>query len=213
MNRTTKTTVSIMGVFFAIAGMDHGIFEMLQGNNPTNGLFVQAIGPANRFWILGTEDAFTIVPNFLVTGILAIVFSLAIMVWLVGFIQTQHGPAIFFLLFVCLFLVGGGVGQAFFFLPTWAVSTRINKPLTGWRKLLPENLRLRLAKIWPISLAVGLAFFLVALEIAIFGIVPGISDPNQKLYICWSFLGAGLLALLVSFAGGFARDIQIRKME
>jgi hypothetical protein len=208
MNRTTRTIVSILGAFFAIGGIDHGVFEILHGNTPTTGLFIQAIGLANRFWVYGTEDAFTLIPNFLLTGILAVLFSLAIMAWLIGFIDTPHGPSVFFLLFVCLFLVGGGVGQVFFFIPAWAVSTRINRPLTWWQKVLPETTRRKLSRFWPISLAAGVLFFLVALEIAIFGFVPGVIDPNLKNYICWSILAAGLAAILFTFVAGFAQDIQ-----
>jgi hypothetical protein len=213
MNRTTKTIVSVMGIFFAIGGIDHGLFEILHGSTSTNGLFIQAIDAAHRFWIYGTEDAFTIVPNFLITGSLAIMFSLAIMVWLVGFIHTRHGPSIFFLLFICLFLVGGGVGQVFFFLPTWAVSTRINKPLTWWRKSLPESIRHGLARLWTILMVVGLLCFLIALEIAIFGFVPGVNNPDLKNYICWTILGVGLVTFLFTFAAGFARDIQLKSLE
>ncbi len=208
MNRTTRTIVSILGAFFAIGGIDHGVFEILHGNIPTTGLFIQSIALSNRFWVYGTEDAFTIIPNFLFTGILAVIFSLAIMVWLVGFIQTSHGPSVFFLLFVCLFLVGGGVGQVFFFLPAWAVSTRIHSSLGWWKKVLPEATRRRLRRFWPISLAAGVLCFLVALEIAIFGFVPGVIDPNLKNYICWSILAVGLAAILFTFVAGFAQDIQ-----
>ena len=213
MNRATRTIVSILGAFFAIGGIDHGFFELLHGNTPTHGLFIQAIGPANRFWIYGTEDAFTFVPNFLLTGILAIIFSLAIMAWLVGFIHTKHGPSVFFLLFICLFLVGGGVGQVLFFLPAWAVATRINQPLTWWRRVLPEATRRVLAGLWPASLAIGLLCFLVALEIAIFGFVPGVKAPDLKNYICWSVLGTGLVVILFTFIAGFAADIQDKRME
>lgn len=213
MNRTTRAIVSILGAFFAIGGIDHGIFEILHGNTPTSGLFIQSIAPANRFWIYGTEDAFTIVPNFLLTGLLAVIFSLAIMVWLIGFIQTKHGPAVFFLLFAGLFLVGGGVGQVLFFLPAWAVSTRIHEPLNWWRKVLPEATRQRLGRVWPYTLTAGVVCFLAALEIAIFGFVPGVTNPDWKNYICWSILAAGLLAILFTFVAGFARDIQDRRME
>jgi hypothetical protein len=207
MNRATRTIVSILGAFFAIGGIDHGVFEILHGNIPTTGLFIQSIGLANRFWIYGTEDAFTLIPNFLLTGILAVLFSLAIMVWLIGFIQTTHGPTVFFLLFICLFLVGGGVGQVFFFIPAWAVSTRIYSPLGWWRKVLPEAARRKLSGLWPGTLATGVLCFLVALEIAIFGFVPGVIDPDLKNYICWSILAAGLLAILFTFVAGFAQDI------
>ena len=208
MNCATRTIVSILGAFFAIGGIDHGVFEILHGNTPTTGLFIQSIGLANRFWVYGTEDAFTLIPNFLLTGILAVIFSLAIMVWLVGFIHTPHGPSVFFLLFVGLFLVGGGVGQVFFFLPAWAVSTRINSPLAWWREVPARSRPAGLARLWPTTLAAGVLFFLVALEIAIFGFVPGVIDPNLKNYICWSILAAGLAAILFTFVAGFAQDIQ-----
>ena len=123
MNRATRIIVSALGVGFGIAGLDHGFFETLQGYTPTHGMIIQAIGPANLMWIHGTEDAFTLVPNFLITGILAILVSLAIMVWSIGFIHTKHGSSVFLLLFALLFLVGGGIGQIVFFVPTWLFST------------------------------------------------------------------------------------------
>ena len=208
MNRATRIIVSTFGVILGIAGMNHGFFEVLQGNTPANGLIIQAIGEANRMWIHGSEEAFTIVPNFLITGLLAMAVGLAIIIWSVGFIHTKYGPRIFILLFVLLFLVGGGIGQIVFFLPTWAASTRINKPLTWWRKVLPLNLRRVLAGLWPASLIAGSVCFLIALEIAIFGFVPGVADPDQILAICWTFLFIGLALLLFTFVAGFAADIQ-----
>jgi hypothetical protein len=191
-----------------IAGLDHGFFETLQGNLPTTGLIIQAIGPAHRMWLHGTEEAFTLIPNYRLTGLLAILVSLAIMVWSVGYIQTKHGPTVFILLFVLLFLVGGGIGQIVFFIPTWLASTRINQPLSWWRKVLPSRIRRALAKLWPFSLGAVLVCFLIGLEIAIFGFVPGINDPDTALTICWSFLFAAWILLLFSFVAGFAADIE-----
>jgi hypothetical protein len=210
MNRATKTIVSTFGVILGIAGMNHGFFESLQGNTSTPGLIIQAIGPAQRMWLHGTEEAFSIIPNFLVTGILAMAVALLIMIWSVRYIQTKNGPTVFILLFVLLFLVGGGIGQIVFFLPVWAFSTRINKPLTWWQKVLPENVRRVLAKLWPFTLTVASGLFLLALEIAIFGFLPGVSDAEQKLYFCWSFLGFGWVILLFTFVAGIANDIQKR---
>lgn len=209
--KATRTIVAITGISLGIAGLNHGFFETLQGNTPTNGLIIQAIGAANRMWLHGTEEAFTIIPNFLFTGILAIMVSLAIMVWSVGFVHKKYGPSIFILLFILLVLVGGGIGQIVFFIPVWAVSTRINSSLTWWQKFLPENMRRVLAKLWPVTLTLGTLLFLVALEIAIWGLVPGMNDPEQKLYICWSFLGAGLVAYLLTFVAGFAHDIEYQE--
>jgi hypothetical protein len=91
-------------------------------------------------WLYGTEEAFTIVPNFLFADILAMVVSLAIMIWSIGFIHKKNGSLIFILLFICLFLVCGRIGQITFYTAAWFVSIRINKPLKWWRKVLPESI-------------------------------------------------------------------------
>ena len=58
-----KRIVSTLGVLFGISGMIHGFFETLQGNTPTNGLIIFAIGEANRMWIHGNKPAFTLIPR------------------------------------------------------------------------------------------------------------------------------------------------------
>ena len=209
MNRATRLIVATLGVLGGIGGIDHGFFETLHGNAPTNGLFIQSIGEANRLWVYGTEDAFTLVPNFLITGLLAIGLSIAIMVWAVGFVHRKNGPLIFTLLFVLLFLAGGGVAQVVFFAVICAASTRINAPLTWWRRALPENSQQAISGLWPAALVAGVLLFFVALEVAIFGFVPGVSDPWQKEIVCWSFLAGGLVAFLLTFVSGFAHDIQV----
>lgn len=206
-HRATRIIVATLGVMLGIAGLNHGFFEILQGNTPTDGLIVQAIGDAHQMWLHGTEEAFTIVPNFLITGILAICVSIAIVVWSVGFVHKKHGPTVLIVLFILLFLTGGGIGQVIFFIPTWLASTRINKPLTFWRRVLPDRNREVLAKIWPFSRVAVVLLFLVALEIAIFGFVPGVSDADTVLAVCWSLLLAAWIMMLFSFVSGFADDI------
>ena len=208
MKNSTRVIVATLGVVFGISGMSHGLFETLQGNTPTGGMFISAIGEAHRMWVHGNEYAFTVIPNFLITGILAMIVSLTIMIWSVGFVHKKNGPLVFLLLFILLFLVGGGIGQIVFFTLTWAVSTRINKPLTWWRKVLPESVRKVLAKLWSWSLIAGSLLIVMALEIAITGFVPGVNDPDLILIIMLTALGAGLGILLLTFVAGFAHDIE-----
>lgn len=211
MNHSTRTIVATIGVILALAGLDHGIFEILQGSKPASGLIIQAIGPEQNLW--GTEEAFTIVPNFLVTGILAVLVSLAMIVWSVGFVHTKHGATVLGLLFIALFLVGGGIAAQIMFAPvTWASATRINQPLIWWRKVLPEGLRRGLARIWPVTLTLGSVSFLIGLFIAITGYVPGVSEDERILVVCWSFVfGGGLGGYLLTFLAGFSHDIQIQE--
>lgn len=208
MRNATRVIVSTLGVLFGISGMIHGFFEALQGNTPTGGMLISAIGEAHRMWPHGNEYAFTLIPNFLITGILAMIVGFSIIIWSVGFVHKKNGPLIFLLLFILLFLVGGGIGQIIFFSLAWAVSTRINKPLIWWRKVLPESIRRVLAKLWLWSLIAGLLLLVMALEIAIFGFVPGVNDPDLILTIMLSSLGVGLGVFLLTFVAGFTRDIE-----
>jgi hypothetical protein len=210
MNTATRRIVTTLGILFAISGVSHGFFETLQGNTPTDGMFISAIGEAHRMWEHGNEYAFTLVPNFLVTGILAIAVSIVIIIWSVRFIHTKRGPLVFLLLFILLLLVGGGVAQVPFFAMTWLVATRVNKPLTWWRKVLPGGLRKWLAKVWPWTLAVGVAVMLFTLWVATTGVVPGVSDEDTALNVMLSSLPVALVAFLVTFVAGFAHDIEMR---
>ena len=108
--------------------MNHGFFEVLQGNTPTEGMLIQAIGEAHQMWRYGGEEAFTIVPNFLVTGILAMLVGLAVIVWSLGFVHliglfiaitgfvpgvSRNNPEL--ILGICwAFVFGGGLGLMVF---------------------------------------------------------------------------------------------------
>jgi len=208
MRSATRATVATLGVILGISGMCHGFFEVLQGNTPTGGMFIPAIGEAHRMWPHGTEYAFTLIPNFLMTGILAMVVGLSIIIWSVGFVHKKSSPTVYLLLFILLLLVGGGLGQVVFFTLGWAASTRINKPLAWWRKVLPESVRRMLAKVWPWLLVVGALLLVLALEIAITGYVPGVKDPDLALNVMLFSLGVGLGVLLLTVIAGFAHDIE-----
>jgi hypothetical protein len=212
MNRATRIIVSTVGVILGLSGVDHGIFEILQGNTPTHGPFIRAIGPEQIMWKYGGEEAFTIIPNFLLTGILATLVGISLIIWSVGFVHRKHGALVLLLLIVLLFLLGGGIAAPIIFgPPTWAAATRIHKPLTWWQKALPKGLRGILAKLWPYTLTIGVVSMLIGLNIAITGNIPwtDISDPGRILNICWAFVfGGGWGMFMLSFICGFAADIE-----
>lgn len=210
MNRATRTNVATIGVIFGFGGMTHGCSETLQGNTPTPGFFINAIAVGSSWtrWPDGGEGAFTVIPNFLLTGILAMLVGLAIIVWSVNSVHKPRGPLVFLLLFVLLFLVGGGIGQVIFFIPAWAVATRIHKPLVWWRKTLPPGLRKVLAGAWPGLLITPTVLMLLALFVAVFGIMPGVDDIAQVLNITLIMVGGSWLLFLLAYVAGFARDVE-----
>lgn len=151
LNSATRAVTSTLGVLVGLAGIEHGFFELLQGNVTPSGIIIDAIGPSQRFWEYGTERALTVIPNFFVTGILAIIFGLLVTIWAGVFILRKYGGAVLMLLSIILWLIGGGFAPIFSNI-CHCYATRINKPLKWWRAHLPINVRGFLAKLWPWSI-------------------------------------------------------------
>jgi hypothetical protein len=208
----TRVIATTIGVFFGLfSGVNHGIFEVLQGNKPTDSLVINAIGTAQRFWVEGTEPAFTLIPNFMLTGIAAMIVGLAIVIWSLWFLPGKNGRTVFLGLFVLSFLVGGGIGQAFFFIPAWAFATRMGKPLTWWRKVLPRNTWPFLSKLWIALLVLATIVMLIGLEMAIFGYFPGITDSETLQNVNMAFVFGSAILFVLSFIAGFGHEL--RRME
>lgn len=207
INKATRAITVVMAALLAFAGFEHGLFAALQGYGPTGGIGISTIGEDLRWWQYGGEDAVTLIPNFLVTGMAAMGVSIAIVFWALNFVHRRRGVLVLLLLFMLLTAVGGGVGFVPFFLVTCAYATRIGKPLNWWRKTLSPRMRQALAPIWPHALAAAAVCWLLAIGIAIFGYVPGLSDPDMLLAVCWAFLLLTMILANVSFIAGFAADI------
>jgi len=195
-NQSTRLYVTIQGVLGGLAGMIHGFAEILQGNRPTEGQWLVTVG------------AFTLIPNYLATGIAAMLVGLCVLVWTLGFIHTKHGATVFLILATALFLVGGGVMQVLFFLIAWGVATQIRQPLTWWRKTLSAGFCQQLAKGWRLNFAAGYFFFFVAIVIWLVLTPPGAEykDPLSQ-YILWICLFISSIFQVLTIVSGFARDI------
>ena len=212
-NSATSVIASTFGVLVGIGSIDHGLLECLQGSRPTPGLIVNALGPGNSWtvWKQGGEAAFTLVPNFLVTGIIASALGILMIIWSLRALQLRHGPTVFLLLGVTSFLAGGGVAQILLFTMTWGVATRIGASLTFWRWLIPASLCSPVGRLWPWTLCGSILLFFGALEIAVLGYVPGVSDQAELLHISWKILVAAFALGLVSIISGFANDLRTQR--
>jgi len=205
----TRIIATTIGVFFGLfSGVNHGLFEVLQGNQPTGGFLIHAIGEAQRFWPLGAEDAFTLIPNFMATGIASMVVGAAIIIWSIWFLPARHGRTVFLGLFILSFLVGGGIGQAFFFVPAYAFATRMGKPLNGWRKVLPRSTWTFLSRLWMPTLVLATFVMLIGLEMAIFGFFPGLTQPEIIQNTAMLFVLASAILYVIAFIAGFGHELR-----
>jgi hypothetical protein len=106
MNKT-RVAASILGMFAGLGGgVYHGMGEVLQGSVAPNGIMIEA-WPAMQ--LVAGEPAMTIVPNFLLTGILAIIIGIIVTIWAAAFIGRKNGGLVLILLSIIMLLVGGGI--------------------------------------------------------------------------------------------------------
>ncbi len=215
INPATRIIVSVVCIWCGISGLEHGFFETLQGNAAPEGLLISAIGPAQRFWPGGTETAFTVIPNFLVTGILAMLASLAVIVWSGWFIASKHGAVVFLLLSILQFLVGGGFAQIFLVLLVSVAATQIHTRLAWFRPLFPALFWRFLGALW-LWLLLLFAFSLSGMMVAaIFGYIPLLSNlfdlGADTLPGFLTTLGYSMLGLLpLTILAGLASDAERR---
>ncbi len=174
MRNATRVTVSTFGAVAALAGFEHGIGEVLQGNVTPDGVMILSWPGSAFFRIVGGEPAMTIIPNLLVTGILTILVSLIFLAWATLFVQRKNGGLVMILLSIVLLLVGGGIFPPVLGIIIGGIGTKINAPLTWWRVHLSPGLRHLLGKVWPWSF--------IACLIAWLSLFPGINILGYFFY-------------------------------
>jgi hypothetical protein len=111
MSKVTRRVASGLGVFAGFGGPEHGYFEIQQGHVRPGGLLIHSIGPPcdpEKVWHL-CEPAMTIIPSFLVTGLVATTLGLITMIWSIWFLHRRLGGIVLGLLSVALLLAGGGL--------------------------------------------------------------------------------------------------------
>ncbi len=198
----TRIFVAVFGALVAVAGIEHGIGEVLQGNVAPDGPMILSWPESPLFSMLSGEPAFTIIPNLLLAGVLTILFSFLFLVWAILYVQNRHGGVFLILLSIIMFLVGGGIFPPVFGIIIGIVGTRVDGPFTWWRDHLPSGLNKLLGTLWPWSLAAGLAAWL--------SMFPGIvllvyffrmgDNPELVLVILVGMLGFFFSTIVTGFA-------------
>lgn len=209
MNAATRTTVSIFSALAGLAGIEHGIGAVLQGNVAPAGLTFESWPDSESFTILDGEPAMTVVPNLLVTGILAIAASVVFIIWATVFVERRNGGLVLLLLSLLVLLVGGGFGPPVLGFILGAAATRIRAPLSWWRMHLPPGARRLLAAVWPRALGAGviawLSLFPGSVIVAYLLGTDGTSAEASTAVSVLTVSAFGLL--LLTIAAGFAHDI------
>lgn len=147
MRKATRILAAALGVFAGIGGPEHGYFEIKQGNVRPEGLMIASMGPPcdpETIWN-ACEPAMTVIPSFLVTGIVAALLGILTMIWSANFVTKKrgaihkgYGSLGLIALSIALLLTGGGIFPPVIGLVGGIVAARINKPISRH----PTGLRL-----------------------------------------------------------------------
>jgi hypothetical protein len=167
MRKATKTVAIWLGILAGIAGLEHGFFETLQGNARPAGIMFPSWGPQQcdpaKIWH-ACEPAMSILPNFLIIGILTILLSLAILVWSAAFVQSKHGGLVLIGLSIALLLTGGGFFPPIIGIVAGAAGMKINKPIARQ----PGRITKWTARLWPWPLVILVGWLLGQFPIGYF---------------------------------------------
>ncbi|MFX1284527.1 MAG: hypothetical protein ACFFB5_12780 [Promethearchaeota archaeon] len=197
--KALRVTVSTFGTILGIAGLEHGVGEILQGNKTPESIFIQSWPNDELYEILNGEPAMTIIPNYLLTGILAILASIILIIWAILFIERKYGGFIFILLSFITMLVGGGLaGPILIGIIVGLAATRINSQFTWMNEHI--STRDHLSQIWKYSYVVSvLSWFSLWPGLIILGIFLKVTEPLIVIFLTLLSLGTLILTIFSSF--------------
>jgi hypothetical protein len=210
MKSAAKVTLSTFGALAALAGIEHAIGEILQGNVAVEGIVIASWQGSAFFDILAGEPAMTLIPNMLITGILALFVSLVFLAVATLYLNRKHAGLVLILLSIAMLLVGGGFGPPLLGTIVGAAATRIHSPQAVRRPRRFQGFMSLLGKSWTwifgVCLVAWLYLFPGSTLLAYFF---GLDSPNLVYFLILFAFGSLLLAIL----SGFARDQASARQE
>lgn len=200
MRSATQITMGVMGTLMGLAGLEHGIGEVLQGNVAPGGIMIRSWPDSAFFQSLNGEPALTILPDLLLTGLLAVFFSALFVVWSIRWTHRANGGKILMLLALPMLLFGGGIFPPIlgFLISAFAhlITTRSHgHPGGGIFRLIGRG--------WPWVFAACCAAWLALFPgIAVLGYFFGIENIGMTLVI----MAAAIILLPLSFWSSVQHD-------
>ena len=207
MNKATRVAVSTFGALAGLMGIEHGLGAVLQGNTAPAAMVYSSWPGSELFEILNGEPAMSLIPNFLVTGILAILLSL-IFLWVVLRVPGRHTGLYLALLSTAMLVAGAGFGPPLIGFIVAATASRLHASFPWLRAHLPAALGRGLSVAWPWLYAGSLVAWL--------GVFPGtilldhfvgIADPEL---VVFGLIGSAFGLMFLTIGAGLVRDAQQR---
>lgn len=205
MRNATRLTVATFGGLAGLVGVEHAIGDLLQGSIAPPALVFQSWPDSPFFRIMDGEPAMTLIPNLLVSGLLAALFSLAYLIVAVWYADRRYAGLGLILLSLIMLLVGAGFGPPLLGIIIGLTATRLHAPNAWSRAHLPPGLQRSLTALWPWSYGAALAAWLLLFPgLNLLDTFIGLPDSYLTAYVTFSALGLLIMTILT----GFVHDAQ-----
>lgn len=193
----TRAVASTFGVVGGLYCLEHGYYETLQGNVAPAGLRIEAVAPPCLPFPFGCEPAMTVIPDFFVTGILAMIYGGLVIAWSAAFIQLKYGGLILILLAAFTLAVGGGFATITLVLIGAIAGFWIGSRHVWLRQHVPPYMLRQMAALWPWLLVASMVA--VPIELAT-GAIFDAGSPGLSLTLAYCLVGFFLLAVVTGIA-------------
>jgi hypothetical protein len=203
MRTATQWVTSSMGAIMGLAGVEHGIGEILQGSVRPDGIMIQSWPESAFFEVLAGEPAVTVIPNLLVAGILTLLVSLAFLAWVIAFMDRKTSGFVLILLSIMLLLVGGGIFPPVLGIIVAIFDMRIKAMFRKKPSVRLSGLRIFLGKAWLWIFLGCMATWLALFPgVALLDYFLGMDDQNLVLFVMLT----AFISLPLSFLCGYMHE-------
>ena len=196
MNKALKRLISTMGTLSGVVAIEHAIGAILQGNHAPESI-VFASWPDEPFFApLNGEPAMSLIPNFLIGGILTTLLAVMFIIWVTHFVPHRYGSLVIFLLSIAILLTGGGFGPPVLGMIVGIASVRMHTQVHRSNQL-PGRRQHLYARIWPWSFNICIvAWIFLFPGIPTLNFVFGINQPiltSLIILLAFGFLGLSII--------------------
>ncbi len=204
MSTASRASISVFGVIISFAGIEHGIGEILQGNQAPTGVMIASWPTSPFFRMLAGEPAMTIIPNLLATGMLAILTTVIFLMLSTAWLNKKFAGWMMIPVAIAMLLSGAGMSPPILVVILSVATIVMHNPTRKIRSRKRTSFHQLRAKLWQGTLILSVICWLAVL--------PGLplldyfSDVNSPLLVLVVTLCAiGTLLLTLNFAR--ARDV------
>jgi hypothetical protein len=131
-----------------LAGLEHGIGEVLEGNRAIPELIFRSWPDSDYFQIMNGEPALSILPTYWLSGVLTILVSTAFILFATAFVKRKRAGNVLMLLAGAMLLVGGGLFPPVLGFVVAVLASRIHVPIKTVSGKMPGHSKPFLAANW-----------------------------------------------------------------